>query len=890
MAGTETLHAQPLMRPSALLYFYRRRLRVHAVQELLAGLGVAIAVALMFATMLAAASISGSAREVAHAVVGPAELQLHARSPAGFPERLLGEVERLPGVRQAAPLLEQTATVQSPAGRQVTVDLAGADTSLVVLDGLAHTLPRAALSAGGIGLSRRTAQALGGLGGDAPVGVQDGAGAGAGAGDEAGTGGVTGGEPAGASSSPDVRLKLDGVARRLAVSAVLGPEAFGALARAQVAVMPLSELQRLSGLRGRVSRILVASAPGHEATVRTELSTLAAGRIDVASSAQDVALLGQALRPSAQASALFATVSGLLGVLLAFTALLLTVPERRRAIADLRLIGVKRSAIVQMLLSQALVLGVVASLVGLAGGYLLAREVLHQPTGYLAEAFTLGTGTTVGAGPLLLALGGGVLASCLASTVPLADLRRGRVLDAIYREHEAPGAMFPPRAQRWLMLVVGILLAATTLLFVLAPALALLGCVLLALAAVLAVPLTFAAALRAAEALAERVQRLTVLPVALSSLRSTAMRSLALAATGALALFGTIALGGARGDLLHGIERFAHAYSADAAVWVGTPGDNQATVAFSAGATSARIAALPGVAHVSTFQGGFTALDGRRVWIIARPPGAERNVLESQLLEGSAAAAIARLRAGGWIAISRQIAREHHAGVGDPLLLQTPSGPARLRIAATTTNLAWTPGAIFIGTGDYRRLWRTAAPTALGVTLAPGASPTRVAVQIRRALGADSGLQVVSAGERERHIDALTSEGLGQLGEISTLLLIAAMLAMATALTSATWQRRTALAALRLSGVTPRRLRAILLTESALMLGAGCLTGALAGIYGQLTIDGYLRHVTGFPLTSLDAGPRPLEVFALVLVLVLASVTVPGWFASRVSPTLALHE
>lgn len=56
----EPLHARPLMRPYALVYFYRRRLRVHAPQELLAGLGVAVAVALVFATLLAGASVAGS--------------------------------------------------------------------------------------------------------------------------------------------------------------------------------------------------------------------------------------------------------------------------------------------------------------------------------------------------------------------------------------------------------------------------------------------------------------------------------------------------------------------------------------------------------------------------------------------------------------------------------------------------------------------------------------------------------------------------------------------------------------------------------------------------------------------------------------------------------------
>ena len=47
------------MGPYALAYLYRNRLRVHAAQELLAGLGVAVAVALVSATLIANASIAG---------------------------------------------------------------------------------------------------------------------------------------------------------------------------------------------------------------------------------------------------------------------------------------------------------------------------------------------------------------------------------------------------------------------------------------------------------------------------------------------------------------------------------------------------------------------------------------------------------------------------------------------------------------------------------------------------------------------------------------------------------------------------------------------------------------------------------------------------------------
>jgi putative ABC transport system permease protein len=82
----------------------------------------------------------------------------------------------------------------------------------------------------------------------------------------------------------------------------------------------------------------------------------------------------------------------------------------------------------------------------------------------------------------------------------------------------------------------------------------------------------------------------------------------------------------------------------------------------------------------------------------------------------------------------------------------------------------------------------------------------------------------------------------------------------------------------------------VLLTEAILMLSAGCLTGAIAGIYGEVIIDGYLEHVTGFPVASLAASARPFEILALVIVVALIVVAVPGWLASRVAPTLALDE
>jgi len=968
------------MRPSSLLYMYTRRLRAHGAQELLAAVGIAIAVALVLSATLAEQSISSSARQVVHTIVGPAQLQLRARSDQGFPEATLSRVQRLPGVARAAPLLDSNATVAAPSGRSVRVQLAGADLRLATLDGLGETLPIDTLSSDRIALTDAAASALGvalpasdsaarpaagSAAGSAAGPAAPGSGArpaaGSGARPAAGSGARptagSGARPtAGSGARPTaVMLDLRGRAYRLPVSAILGHRDAGALSGALVAVMPLSLAQRLAGLPGRVTRILVQARPGHIAQVRAELTSLASNTantlntplnpppshtttvsnsspplssLEVAPADQDLALLRQALGPSDLASGLFAAIGGLLGFLLAFNAMLLTVADRRRAIADLRIEGATRATVVEMVAFEGLCLGLAGSLAGVAGGWLLATGTFHHSTGYLSQAFVLSPSTLLDGRAVALALAGGLLATLLASGVPLLDLRPSRPRDAVYRADGSPGNTLTVRERTRIAGLALALAAAATILWTLDPSAAIPATGLLALATVMAVPLAFALVLSGAARAVERLQRIAILPLALASLRATTVRSLALAATGAVALFGSVALGGARENLLQGIERFSRSYVADADVWVGNPGDNQAVDPFRAAPGPAavgaalssqrqagpsaplpagrpsslpnatriaaatvpyatRIARLSAVAGVRAFYGGFLQLGGRRVWIVARPPGGAAHVLATQLRSGSLPATLARLGRGGWIAVSEAIASERHLRIGHPLTLPTPTGSLTLRVAATTTNLAWPPGVIFMSAADFTRAWPGAGPTALALTLRPGADLRAAQAQITHAL-AGSGLQATLAADRARSIDTLASSGLGQLREIALLLLAAATLAMGAALTSSIWQRRAGLAGLRLLGARSHSVLGVLGLEALLMLGAGCLTGALAGVYGQVVIDAFLRHVTGFPIADPTTSLQPLQIFAAVLAAALALSAIPGLIAARARPALAL--
>jgi putative ABC transport system permease protein len=856
------------MRVQTLLYFYGRRLHTHPIQELLAGLGIAIGVALAFAVLVANGSIVSSAETIMRAIVGRADVQLQARSARGFDAHVLAEVQGIPGVRQAAPLLEQRATLLGPDGTRISVNLGGLDPRLAALSGrLAGNFVTGGFRfLKGVLLPSATA---------AELGLPDPA------------------DQAIIRPLPPVQLALRGTVRSLPVAGVLGRETIGPVANARVAMLPLQRLQELAGMQGRLTRVLVELAPGQETQARAGLAALARRHhLALTPATTDTALLAQALGPSDQATGFFAAISALLGFLLAFNAMLLTAPERRRMLAELRIQGFKPRQLVGLLLFQALVLGAVASLVGVLAGSVLSRSVFDASPDYLAPAFTLGRGAVVGAWPIALALGGGTLVCCLAAAPPLLDLRRGRAVDAVFHAGGAPGNALEPRTRRQLFLVALALIALATAILLLWPAGALLACGLLALATVLAIPMTFGAVVQFAETLTARFDWLNMLSVALLALRATTVRSLALAATGAVAVFGSVAIGGARNDLLHGIAVYTDDYVSSADLWVVNPLDDQATNELADGAArAARAAAVPGVAAVRRYQGGFLDIGGRRAWVIARSPADPVPLPGSQLVRGDLGAATERLHDGGWVVLSDQIARAHALGLGDTVTLPAPTGPLRLRLAATTTNLGWPPGAVIMGTRDYRRAWATTAPTALEVALDPGADREQVRRGVERAVGAaGGGLLVQTASERATAINASARQGLERLGQISALLLVAAVLAMAAAMGAAIWQRRSSLAALRIQSFSPRQLWRVLLLESGVVLGAGCLTGGLVGIYGQIVIDRYLRAVTGFPVASTLAGWSTIEIVSLVVVAALAVVAVPGWFAARVPPQLGLQD
>ncbi|MBA3808649.1 MAG: ABC transporter permease [Solirubrobacterales bacterium] len=843
------------VRLSMLVHLYRLRLRAHAIQELLAGSGIAVGVALVLGVLVANTSLTGSAGELIHQVIGTARLQLSARSADGFDQSLLRKASRSPGVSAAAGILRQNVTVLGPHGREA-IQLLGVSPTVTVLGGIGTRDfgPGGFRFAGGLVLPQEVAAATGAIQGQR------------------------------------VTILARGRAQQIQVGAILGSATFGALASSPVAVTLLAPAQRLAGLGRRVNQVLVRPRAGAERQVARELARIASGKLNLSAADHELALLDEAAKPNDQSSTLFAAISVMVGFLLALNAMLLTVPERRRFVADLRMQGYDRRQILVMLGFQALVLGLLASGAGVLLGALISSAFLHRVPTYLITAFPVGTQEILHTSTILLALGCGVLATMLASLSPILDLRPNRPTDAVLRDG-AGGAseVLTRRTVHRLALASVLATALVSVAVLLEPGLTILGGVALALTMLGAIPAVFAGVAHALRWIGERV-RSSALIVVVSELRAVTTRSVALAGVAGLAVYGSVAIGGARLDLLHGLDANFGEYLSTADVWVTTGGNDLTTNPFADGATTAQIARASGVRSVRAYQGGFLDVGPRRLWIIARPPGDARVIPASQLLHGDLARASALVRGGGWATVSDGFAGEHHLHVGAHFALPTPSGQLRFGVAAITTNLGWSPGAVIMSAADYRTAWKSAEPTALEVSLAPGVSEAAGRRAVLRAIGSRPGLGVQSLQERRAQYAADSRQGLRALSEIATLLLIAAALAVASALSAAIWQRRARLASLKIQGYGTGQLWRALLLESTIVLSVGCAIGAIAGIVGHALASRWLRLSTGFPAPfSVDVS-RVLLTLGLLAVISLAVIALPGLAAARAPARASLQE
>src|SRR5437588_1222923 len=376
----------PEMRAARLLNL--RRIRQQPLRAVLAILSVAGGVALGVSVLVVTGSGRPSYAAFGRAPGGPAQLRVvGATARGGLDEKVLGTVERTPGVAVAVPVIQAVTLAESPSRDAVLpgessvfqrpIVALGVDCSIEAFAGPVGCSPDAIASAPDNAppfVSARLAHQVG----------------------------------------PDGAIRTD--AGRVPIRGAPTVDRLDALNRGGIAIFPLPVAQRLFDRPGRLDVIYVKPAPGTDVgALRHRLQAAVGGWNGVLTSTDPppgatVVLAG--FLPVFSMLAIFGI--GIAAVLV-YDTVALTVEERRRDLAVLAALGGKPSTVVGGVVAEAALLGLVGGLLGSVGAVLLARGILGGLSDFSAR--TVGVSLTVHANATVFVAGAalGVMLAAVAA-------------------------------------------------------------------------------------------------------------------------------------------------------------------------------------------------------------------------------------------------------------------------------------------------------------------------------------------------------------------------------------------------------------------------------------------------------------------------------------------
>ena len=394
-----------------------RSLAARKLRTLLTVLGVALGVAVLFATQATNATLDAAVDRTVHELVGRADLRVDAFAETGLSAETLDAIRATPGVHVVAPSLQRRTflvTDVGPAGDPVTVlgidpatDRSIRDLSLVRGVDLAPDTLRSVLVTESLAKDR-------GLDLGSTVTFY------------------------GAGAPIDFRV--------IGIAAGDGPvpAAFGRTA--WIALPAAQELFETTSVTS--ADVTVASDTTVDAVAASLESAITTEPYVLVRPTEIAAGLRDSTADIRTTLALLAAVVLFVAAFLIFNTLSMTVAERVREVGLLRAAGATRRQIGSLFLLQAVVVGIVGSVLGMLGGVALAALVvglLHQ-----VEGLTV-SGVSVRPQDLAFALALGTLVTVVAASEPAWRASRLSPVEALRSRVDPSVGM---RAQlRWLVVV-----------------------------------------------------------------------------------------------------------------------------------------------------------------------------------------------------------------------------------------------------------------------------------------------------------------------------------------------------------------------------------------------------------------------------------------------------
>ncbi len=661
-----------------------------------------------------------------------------------------------------------------------------------------------------------------------------------------------------------VLMNLPDRAQTLRITGIVTFGSDDNLAGVTLAGFDLQTAQGIFNSRGYYDTINVLAAPGAD-NVRLQLAVarLLPPGIEVVSGQAVASELSNAVDNAlsfiSTALLIFAAISLFVGGFTIFNTFSITVGQRTRELALLRVIGASRRQLFGSVIGEAAVTGLVASLIGLGLGVVaaLALKALLKAFGIVLPATPL----VFEARTVVVAIAVGVGVTVISAIIPARRAVRIAPVAALVEHDEDSG-----ESARW-RVTGGIAVAAAGTVSVVAgvakPTVGLvgIGAVLVVIAVGLLVP---AAARPLSSALGRPLASLLGTPGKLG--RENSMRNprrtaqTAAALMIGLALVSTIAVLGASLST-SAKDQVQSAVNADYII-TGSGGFSRSV--------APAVSRLPGVAITTRiYQGQFEFRNSVSNLVAATPANLNRTVT-LHLISGAGAGAMAA----GRLLIDTATATANNLHLGSVV----PVKFAQTGATAMTIGGIYKPnplvGSFVVGDGFFLSHFDNPLPTGVLLSATPGAG--NLGPALNRVLTPYANVGYKTRAQFEQAQQSKINQTLGLVYVLLALAVLVALIGIVNTLMLSVFERTREIGLLRAVGMKRRQVRAMIRAESVVVALLGAVVGIVIGAGLGIALASSLRE---HGVTNI-AVPIPSLVAFLILSAVLGLIAAT-WPARR---------
>src|SRR4051812_14691470 len=629
-----------------------------------------------------------------------------------------------------------------------------------------------------------------------------------------------------------VTVQGDAPAKQYKVSGVATLGDRDSLGGSRLVVMTLPEAQRQTGHDGYDSISVATGDPNSvKAALQRELGrdfNVRTGKEAAEEQAQD---LSDALGFLRTALLVFAGVALLVGGFLIFNTFSVTVAQRTKELALLRVIGASRRQILRSILLETFIVGVVASVLGILVGIALAPGLAG-----LLKAFGVDLGTTgivINGGSVIIGLLVGVIATMVSGFVPARRATRVQPVAAM-RDSVTPGTGKLRRRR----IVVAAALEVIGVLVVFAGLFGGTGssggdAALLGLGMVLMI---FGVA-AVAPGLGQPPARFIGRPLAstpgvtgvlaredaIRQPQRTAITAAALMVGLALVVFVTIFAAGLKGSISHVIDN-----QVTAKLIV----QNQDGFSPIPAQVTDTVSKLPGVEHASPIKFEPAVIRGESGTISATgvDPATIGSVMKLKWDQGDAQT-LSSLQDDQTL-VDKDWAKSHgDLKVGSTLKLTTPPGKSvDYKVAGVFKNQAGLTAPVIVTDASMERDWASKQIQFLWASATPGTNPEQLSKEAGAALKTFPSTDALSIDQFKDKSQQGLNGLLGLVFALLALSVIIALLGIVNTLALSVHERTRELGMLRAVGMSRRQVRRMVRGESVITAVIGAVLGTVLGI------------------------------------------------------------